>query len=138
MNPSLWIAFVRTAGALHLITLALAYFTPVPRDWDANLQRLTNVHRRFAIAQNVAIGGVIAFLGLACLFLGGELASGSPSARALCLAISLWWGGRLLILPWLHVWSELPTTALRLGFVALHLECATFALGFGWLASTTR
>jgi hypothetical protein len=37
-------------------------------------------------------------------------------------------------LPWLRVWPELRTPLLRAGFVWLHVQCAVFALAYGWLA----
>ena len=54
----------------------------------------------------------------------------TPLARR----FALWWGARLVILPWLRVWPELRTRWLRLGFVFLHAECATMAVVYGWLA----
>jgi hypothetical protein len=92
------------------------------------------VHRRFAIAQNVFIGATMVFAGLASLFFARELVSGSTPARIVCAGIALWWGGRLVVLPWLRVWPELRTPLLRTGFVLLHAECGSFALGYGWLA----
>jgi hypothetical protein len=134
MSTEAWIWGVRAAGAVHLLTVALAHFTPIPADWDENLERLPDVHRRFAIAQNVFIGGIMVFGGIVCLFFAPELVAGSITARILCAAIALWWGARLIVLPWLRVGPELRTPLLRGGFVVLHLECALFALAFGWLA----
>ena len=51
----------RAAGVFHLVTLVAACFTPIPAGWDENLARLPAVHRRFAVAQNFAIGATIAF-----------------------------------------------------------------------------
>jgi hypothetical protein len=92
------------------------------------------VHRRFAVAQNFAVGATIAFCGLVSLCFAQELTAGTVSARVLCAGLGLWWGGRLIILPWLRVWPHLRTRWLRVGFVLLHAECAAFALGYGWLA----
>lgn len=134
MDDAVWLWGVRAAGAFHLLTVALAHFTPVPPDWDENLARLPEVHRRFAIAQNVFIGATMVFAGLVSLFFAHELVAGSVAARILCAGIALWWGGRLVVLPWLRVWPVLGTRLLRVGFVFLHAECATFALAYGWLA----
>jgi hypothetical protein len=134
MNNTLLITLIRLAGLAHFVTLAFAHFTPVPRNWDDNLATLPLVHRRFAMAQNVFIGGTIALLGVVSTLLAPDLATGSPIARAWCAATALWWGGRLCTLPWLHVWPELKTTALRTGFGILHLECAAFGIGYSWLA----
>jgi hypothetical protein len=133
MDDAYWIAGVRFAGALHLATVVLAHFTPIPDGWDENLARLPEVHRRFAVAQNVFIGGVMIFAGLASLIGARDLVSGSLSARIVCLGIALWWGARLLVLRWLRVRPELRTALLRVGFVFLHLECAAFAVLYGWL-----
>lgn len=134
MDESFWINGVRVAGLFHLVTVALAHFTPIPPDWDANLARLPEVHRRFAIAQNVFIGATMVFAGLVSLAFAPELVAGTTAARIVCAAIALWWGGRLLVLPWLRVWPQLRSPLLRDGFVLLHLECATFAVVYGWLA----
>jgi len=137
MDESFWISGVRVAGALHLLTVALAHFTPIPAGWDENLARLPEVHRRFAIAQNVFIGGVMVFAGLVSLTFARELVAGTTTARIICAAIALWWGARLAVLPWLRVWPELRTSLLRGGFVLLHAECAAFAMAYGWLALRT-
>lgn len=134
MDDTFWISGVRAAGAFHLLTVALAHFTPIPPGWDENLSRLPGVHRRFAIAQNVFIGSVMVFAGVVSLLFARELVAGSVSARALCGGIALWWGGRLVVLPWLRVWPELRTGWLRFGFILLHAECGAFAFVYGWLA----
>ena len=125
---------VRLAGAFHFVTLALACFTPIPPDWTANLERLPLIHRRFAAAQNVSIGAMIAVLGLLSLCLAPELVGGTPLARAVCGATSLFWGGRLCVLPWLGVRPALTTRLLKIGFALLLAECATYAVAYGWLA----
>jgi hypothetical protein len=134
MSDEAWIWGVRTAGVFHLVTVALAHFTPIPADWDENRARLPAVHRRFAVAQNVFIGAAMVFAGVISLVFARELAAGTTAARIICAAIALWWGGRLVVLPWLGVGSELRTPLLRFGFVVLHAECAIFALAYGWLA----
>jgi hypothetical protein len=135
MDDLTWIWGVRAAGLLHLVTVALAHFTPIPAGWEENLGRLPEVHRRFAIAQNVFIGGVMVFAGLVSLLFAPELVAGGTGARVVCAGIALWWGARLVVLPWLRVGPELTTPLLRLGFVLLHVECAILAGLFGWLAA---
>jgi hypothetical protein len=127
---------VRLAGGLHFVTLALACATPIPVDWDANLQRLPETHRRFALAQNVFIGAVLAALGAVSCWLAPELAAVQPSsaARALCGLTAAWWGARLVVLPWLRVGPQLTTGWLRLGFICLCMQCAGLASFYGWLA----
>lgn len=134
MSDELWVTGIRAAGVFHLLTVALAHFTPIPPRWDENLATLPDVHRRFAIAQNVFIGATMVFAGIVSLLFARELVAGTTTARIICGAIALWWGGRLLVLPWLRVWPELRTNLLRAGFVLLHAECAIFALAYGWLA----
>jgi len=134
MNDTLWVWGVRAAGIFHLLTVAMAHFTPIPANWDENLTRLPDVHRRFAIAQNVFIGGVMVFAGMVSVFFASELIAGSTSARIMCAGIAVWWGGRLIVLPWLRVGPELRTRFMRAGFVLLHAECAVFAVAYGWLA----
>jgi hypothetical protein len=134
MTDDAWVLGVRAAGAFHLATVALAHFTPVPPNWDENLAGLPEVHRRFAVAQNVFIGAIMVFAGVVSLGFARELVAGTTAARIICAGIALWWGGRLFVLPWLRVWPELRTPLLRVGFVFLHAECATFAITYGWLA----
>lgn len=134
MSEDAWVWGIRTAGVFHFLTVVLAHFTPIPSKWEENLARLPEVHRRFAIAQNVFIGATMLVAGAISLFLARELVSGSALARTVCAAIALWWGGRLLVLPWLRVRPELKSPLLRAGFVLLQVECASFAVIYGWLA----
>ena len=134
MDDAFWTWGVRAAGIGHFVTVVLAHFTPIPSGWDENLARLPEVHRRFAVAQNVFIGLVMMFAGIVSLLFAQELVSGSTGGRLVCAAIALWWGGRLVVLPWLRVWPELKGSLLRAGFVALHAECAIFTVAYGWLA----
>jgi hypothetical protein len=134
MSESTWILGIRLAGFLHFVTLVLACFTPIPPDWDANLAKLPLVHRRFAIAQNVSIGAMIAVLGLFSLCFAPALVGGTPLARAVCGATALFWGGRLCVLPWLGVHPTLTTPALKLGYLLLLVECGLYAVAYGWLA----
>lgn len=134
MDDALWIGGVRAAGGLHLVTVALAHVTPIPAGWEQNLARLPEVHRRFAVAQNVFIGGVMVFAGLVSLLFAPELVSGTTSARIVCAGIAIWWGARLVVLPWLRVGAELRGPMMRVGFALLHAECAAFAVLYGWLA----
>lgn len=133
MDDPLLILGVRAAGVFHFITLGLACFTPIPPDWDKNLAALPPIHRRFAVAQNVSIGAMIAVLGLFSLTFAPELVGGTPLARAVCGATALFWGGRLCVLPWLGVRPTLATPWLKLGYLLLLAECAVYALAYGWL-----
>jgi hypothetical protein len=134
MDSNLWVQCVRVAGALHFVTLGLACFTPIPPDWEKNLALLPEVHRRFAIAQNVFIGAVIAASGLVCLFFAPLLVDGSTLARVICGGIALWWGGRLFVLPWLGAHRHLTTKFLRVGYALLLAECGVYTAAFAYLA----
>ncbi len=134
MSDSLLILGVRLAGCFHFVTLVLACFTPIPPDWDRNLAALPPIHRRFALAQNVSIGAMIAMLGLFSLGFAPELVGGAPLARAVCAATALFWGGRAAVLPWLGVRPVLLTPRLKLGYVLLVTECVTYTLAYGYLA----
>lgn len=133
-DSSLWILGLRAAGLCHFATLALACVTPIPPNWEGNLAKLPEVHRRFAIAQNVFIGAIIASSGLISLVFAPLLLEGTTLARVICACIALWWGGRLVVLPWLGAHRHLTTAALRLGYALLLVECATFGLAYGYLA----
>jgi len=135
MSDTWWIWGVRLAGIFHFVTLAVACFTPIPPDWEKNLAGLPEVHRRFAVAQNFFIGATIAFCGIVSLFFAPELVGGSIAARMICAGIALWWGGRLIVLQWLGVRPHLGNSCLKLGFGLLQVECATYAVAYGWLAA---
>ena len=134
MSDSLLILGVRLAGGFHFVTLTLACFTPIPPEWEANLSKLPPMHRRFSTAQNISLGATIAALGLLSLFFAPTLVGGAPLARAVCGLTALFWGGRLAVLPWLKVQPALTTPALRLGYVLLLIECATYEVAYTWLA----
>jgi hypothetical protein len=134
MTDEAWVFGVRAAGAFQLLTVMLAVFTPIPAGWEENLARLPEVHRRFAVAQNIFIGGVMVFGGIVSLLFAPALVIGETSSRIVCAGIALWWGARLVVLPWLRVWPELRLFVLRAGFILLHVECAIFAAAYGWLA----
>ena len=129
-----WVLGLRLAGIFHFVTLAMACFTPIPPDWDENLARLPEVHRRFALAQNAFIGAVIAVSGIVSLVFAPLLVQQSPLARVICACIALWWGGRLVVLPWLKAHQCLKSAALIAGFVLLVVECAVYTLAYGYLA----
>lgn len=133
-DSHVWIVGLRAAGVLHFVTLALACVTPIPPNWAENLARLPEIHRRFATAQNVFIGAVIAACGLISLLFAPLLVEGTVLARVICGCIALWWGGRLFVLPWLQAHRCLTTTALRVGYVLLLAECAIYTLAYGYLA----
>ncbi len=134
MDEAFWITGVRAAGVFHLLTVGLAHFTPIPPNWEENLARLPAIHRRFAIAQNIFVGGTMVFAGGVSLLFARELVADTAIARLFCGGVALWWAARLVVLPWLRVWPELRAPLLRAGFVLLHAECAAFAIVYGWLA----
>lgn len=136
MSEDLWLWALRAAGVFHFVTLGLALATPIPRDWDRGLAALSPLHRRFALAQNAAIGAVIAFFGYVSLVHAPVLLDGTPGGRLLAAAIAVWWGGRLAVLPWLRPGPELTTPWLRVGFTLLCTQCALYATAYGWLALT--
>jgi hypothetical protein len=112
---------VQCAGCLHFVTLALACFTPIPPDWDANLMKLPLVHRRFAIAQNISIGAMIAILGLFSLLFSRDMVRGLPIARAVCFTTALFWGGLREVSPLLGSRSGLSTAEATMATVAAKL-----------------
>lgn len=134
MSDAAWVLGVRAAGVFHFVTLVVACFTPIPPNWEENLARLPEVHRRFAVAQNFFIGATIAFCGAVSVLFAPELVAGSVAARIVCVGVALWWGGRVVVLQWLRVWPHLGGGWWRAGFVLLQVECVAYALAFGWLA----
>jgi hypothetical protein len=135
LDTDTWILGVRAAGVFHFVTLGFALVTPIPPNWEENLSRLPEVHRRFAIAQNVFIGAVIAACGLISLCFAPQLVEGTTLARVICACIALWWGGRLVVLPWLGAHRHLATSWLKVGFALLLAECVIYACAYGYLAA---
>src|SRR4051812_22834722 len=119
LDQATWVIGLRAAGVAHFVTLAIATVTPIPPNWDENLATLPEIHRRFAIAQNVFIGAVIAAGGLISLCFAPQLIDGSVLARVICTCIALWWGGRLIVLPWLGAQRYLQTRTLQIGYALL-------------------
>lgn len=134
VSDDLWLLGLRAAGVLHFVTFALAWFTPIPREWDRGLAALSPVHRRFALAQNAAVGAVLWFIGYVSLFHAPLLVGGSEGGRLLAAGAALWWGGRLGVLPWLRLGAELTAGWMRVGFGLLIAQCAIYAAAYGWLA----
>jgi hypothetical protein len=134
LGSQTWVTGLRIAGIFHFVTLALACVTPIPPDWDKNLARLPEIHRRFALAQNVFIGAIIAVSGIVSIAFAPLLAQQSTLARVICGCIALWWGGRLLVLPWLRAHRCLETVVLRAGYALLLVECGSYLIGYGYLA----
>ena len=134
IDPQFWEWCLRAAGVMHFVTLVLACVTPIPPNWDENLSRLPEVHRRFAVAQNIFIGATIAVSGIISILFASQLVAGTTLARVICGCIALWWGGRLFVLPWLGAHRHLENRFLRVGYWTLILECATYLGGYGYLA----
>jgi hypothetical protein len=134
MSDDLWLWAVRAAGVFHFVSLVLAWRTPIPPRWEETLATLPEIHRRFSIAQNLAIGGVIAFCGVLCLGFAPVLLETTVASRLLNAGLALWWSVRLGVLPFLKVRPALTTPSLKAGFVLLHVQCTAFAAGFAWLA----
>jgi len=125
---------VRVAGVAHFVTLISACFTPIPPNWETTLASMPDIHRRFAIAQNFSIGAFIAILGVLSIGFARELTAGEPLARAVCAVTALFWGGRLIVLPWLRVRPALVSRWLRIGYLLLICECGIYTVAYGWLA----
>jgi len=60
---------------------------------------------------------------------------GLPMARAVCFTTALFWGGRLILLPWLKAHTCLPTPILNVGYGFLLLECAGYAVAYSRLGA---
>lgn len=134
MDETFWLLGLRAAGVLHFVTLVIAWFTPIPPDWEKNLATLPEIHRRFAVAQNFFIGSTLVYFGVVSLFFAPLLVSGSSGGRLLCAGTALWWGGRFVVLPWLRVRPHLNGFWMKFGFLGLQAQCVIYAFCYGWLA----
>ena len=77
---------------------------------------------------------MLVFCGYVSLVHAPVLLAGDTGGRLLSAGIAMWWGGRLLVLPWLRVGEELNTPWFRFGFAMLCAQCAIYAAAYGWLA----
>lgn len=106
-----WLIFV--GGILHFGILLASAMVPRVLDWKGSLKKLDGLTRQLVWVHGAFIVLVIVGFGLLSILFAGDLAAGTPLARAVCLFIALFWAARLAV-QWL-VFDATPY--LRTGFL---------------------
>jgi hypothetical protein len=120
---------------LHFVILIASALTPRVLDWRANLAALHPFLRRLFWVYGSFIVLVIVSFGALTLFHAGELASGAPLARSICVVIAIFWLTRLAVQ--FFVFDARPFLTrifLRVGYHGLTLLFATLVFIYGCAA----
>lgn len=128
------VLLARLAGVAHLVSLAAIVYAPRALRWDEELARLPRLLRQMCGAYQAYTTGTIVAMGLVSLFCAGDLASGTPLARAVSGYIALFWAARLTLQALYDFRPHLTTPWLRLGYHALTPLFVGFVALYGWLA----
>ena len=110
---------IRLAGAGQLSVLVASALVPFRLNWKRDLAPLPTLHRQmywtyggYVVLGIVALGGI----SLGC---AGELAAGTPLARAVCAYGAVFWGVRLALQAVFDVRPHLTAWWLAAGYHAL-------------------
>ena len=127
--------FIFVSGVLHFGTLIASATVPQVLDWKGELRKLSQLSRQLIWVHGVFIVlTIIGFGGLTILF-SGDLAAGTPLARAVCGFIALFWAARLAIQ--FFVFDAQPflkTTFLKIGYHGLTLVFIYQVVVLAWAA----
>ena len=107
-------------GILHFGILLASAMVPKVLDWKGSLEKLDGLFRQLVWVHGAFIVLVIIGFGVLSIVLAGDLASGTPLARGMCLFISLFWSARLIVQ--FFVFDAKPylkTTLLKAGYHGL-------------------
>src|SRR5688572_26345001 len=83
------------AGVLHFAILTASALVPLVLDWRKHLSPLPRFLRELVWVYGAFIVLTIIGFGALTLLCSGQLASGSPLARAVCALIAVFWAARL-------------------------------------------
>ena len=109
-------------GILHFGILLASAMTPKVLDWKASLEKLDGLSRQLVWVHGAFIVLVIIGFGLLSVLFAGDLVTGTPLARGVCLFIALFWAARLIVQ--FFVFDAKPflkTAFLRAGYHGLTL-----------------
>lgn len=84
-------------GILHFGILLASAMVPQVLDWKASLNKLDGLSRQLVWVHGAFIVLVIIGFGLLSVLFAGELVTGTPLARGVCLFIALFWAARLIV-----------------------------------------
>ncbi|MFH5806101.1 hypothetical protein [Alienimonas sp. DA493] len=126
---------VRLAGIGQLGILIASALVPFRLEWKTALGGLPALHRQMYWTYAVYTFGTILAFGLIAAGLPGELASGTPLARAVCGYLALFWGVRLCLLGAFDVKEHLTAWWLTAGYVLLNALFVALFLTYGAAAT---
>jgi len=107
-------------GILHFGILLASAMVPKVLDWKSSLDQLDGLSRQLVWVHGAFIVLVIIGFGFLSVSFAGDLASGTPLARGVCLFIALFWAARLIVQ--FFVFDAKPflkTTLLKAGYHGL-------------------
>ena len=119
------------AGCVQLSVLSASALVPSKLEWKGVFERLPTLHRQLYWTYGGYTAGAILLFGLMAAGLPGELASGTPLARALCGYLCLFWLVRLLCAPWLATGEYLTNAWFKAGYALLHLAFVLMTVTYG-------
>ncbi len=111
---------IYVGGILHFGILLASAMVPRVLDWSKSLNKLDKLSRQLIWVHGAFIVLVIIGFGVISVTFAGELATGSPLARGVCLFIAMFWAARLGIQ--FFVFDAKPmlkTALLKVGYHAL-------------------
>ena len=122
-------------GVLHLGILLASATVPRALDWKQSLDGLDRLFRQLIWVHGAFIVLVIVGFGVLSLTLPGDLASGTPLARAVCAFIAIFWITRLGVQLFVFdATGHLTSPLLRAGYHGLTLVFIYHALVYGFAA----
>jgi len=122
-------------GILHFGILIASALVPQVLDWKSSLAKLDGLLRQLVWVHGAFIVLVIVGFGMLSLFCAGELASGTPLARGVCLFIAIFWGARLGVQFFVFdAKSYLTTTFLKIGYQGLTVAFLFLTIVFAFAA----
>jgi len=129
------ITILRLAGLLHLGLIWAGATMPRVVGLRQHLAGTPEFIRRLVWVYYACIGLCLAGFGAISLFLAGDLASGTPLARAVCGLLCGFWTIRLIAALFvLDVRPYLTRPLLRLGYHATNAVFVLLPVVYGWAA----
>ncbi|SFH87324.1 hypothetical protein [Planctomicrobium piriforme] len=131
MNISLGSALF-LAGFGQLSVLVASAIVPSQLNWKSSLASLPLLMRQLFWIYGAYVVLSIVSLGVICLTQSGELATGTPLARAVCMYGAAFWGIRLSLQRFISVEPFLTTWWLRGGYHLLTVLFTCNTLVYLW------
>jgi hypothetical protein len=126
---------LQLAGLAHLGLIAAGLTMPRVVKMPEHLRSLPEFPRRLFWVYYVFIATCLVGFGLASFFLAGELAAGTPLARAVCGFLCLFWTIRLVVAVFVFdVRPYLTRLSLKIGYQATNVVFALLPIIYGWAA----